>query len=99
MSLFWITTKWKKIHYLAFPRQKIQKLSESTGVQVHSVCADYFMEAPLHRDDPDQAQASLNAMRRLLEAAADLEIRDIVCALCGPIQHRDIALDPDFNSI
>ena len=59
-------------------RQQISKLSQSTGVQVYSVCADYFMEAPLHGDDPDQAQASLNVMRRLLEAAADLEIRDIV---------------------
>ncbi len=59
-------------------RQQISKLSQSTGVQVYSVCADYFMEAPLHGDDPDQAQASLNAMRRLLEAAAELEIRDIV---------------------
>ena len=59
-------------------RQQISKLSQSTGVQVYSVCADYFMEAPLHEDDPDKAQASLNAMRRLLEAAADLEIRDIV---------------------
>ena len=44
-------------------RQQIRKLRESTGVQVYSVCADYFMEAPLHGADLDQAQASLNIMK------------------------------------
>ncbi len=71
-------------------RQQIRKLSQSTGVQVYSICADYFMEAPLHGDDPDQTQASLNAMRRLLEVAADLEIRDIVvpCVDHSSIQNK-----------
>lgn len=59
-------------------RRQIRKLSQSTGVQVYSVCADYFMAAPLHGTEPGQAQASLDTMRTLLEAAADLEIRDIV---------------------
>ena len=59
-------------------RQQIRKLSQSTGVQVNSLCADYFMEAPLHEIDPHQAQANIKAMRRLLESAADLEICDIV---------------------
>ena len=78
-------------------RQQIHKLSESTGVQVHSVCADYFMEAPLHGDDPDQAQASLNAMRRLLKAAADLEIRDIVLPCVDQSSIRDIAARSRFQ--
>ena len=55
------------------------------------------MEAPLHGDDPDQAQASLNAMRRLLEAAADLEIRDIVVPCVDQSSIRDIAARSRFQ--
>jgi L-ribulose-5-phosphate 3-epimerase len=59
-------------------RQQIKKLSKQTGVKVHSVCADYFMEAPIHGDNHELTQISLNTMRRLFEASSDIEIRDVV---------------------
>ena len=78
-------------------RQKIRKLSESTGVQVYSVCADYFMEAPLHGVDLDQTQASLNTMKRLLENSADLEIRDIVVPCVDQSSIQDITARSRFQ--
>ena len=30
---------------------KILKIIEQSGVKVRSICADFFMEAPLHSDD------------------------------------------------
>ena len=72
-------------------RQQIRELSRQTGIQVYSVCADYFMEAPLHGDDPNRTPASLGAMRRLLEASADLGISVIVvpCVDHSSIQDFD----------
>ena len=59
-------------------RQQIRELGKTTGVSVLSVCADYFMEAPLHAVQPEKAATSLATLQRLLEAAADLEIKDVV---------------------
>lgn len=78
-------------------RQQIRKLSESTGVQVYSVCADYFMEDPLHGVDLDQSQTSLNTMKRLLENSADLEIRDIVVPCVDQSSIQDITARSRFQ--
>ena len=59
-------------------RQQIRELGKTTGVSVLSVCADYFMEVPLHAAQPERATISLATLQRLLEAAADLEIKDVV---------------------
>jgi L-ribulose-5-phosphate 3-epimerase len=70
-------------------RQQIRELSKKTGVQVYSVCADYFMETPLHSNNPESAEISLNTMRRLLEASSDLEIRDVVVPCVDQSSIRD----------
>lgn len=54
----------------------IQAVTQSSGVGVTSVCADYFMEAPLHR--ADTAAASGAVLDRLLDSAAKLAISDLV---------------------
>ena len=59
-------------------RQQIRELISQTGVEVYSVCADYHMESPLHAEDSDQKKVSLETMKRLMEASADLEISDVV---------------------
>jgi|TARA_B100001971_G_C18249138_1_gene576745 L-ribulose-5-phosphate 3-epimerase UlaE len=59
-------------------RQEIQFVSKQTGVSIHSICADYFMEAPLHSDDNHTAKKSSETLLELLKASADLSIKDIV---------------------
>ena len=56
----------------------IQKIVARTGVAVKTVCADYFMEAPLHSVERGVAAQSLNVMRRLFVSARELGITDIV---------------------
>ncbi len=59
-------------------QQEIQFVSEQTGVSIHSICADYFMEAPLHSDDKQTAIKSSDTLLELLKASAGLGIKDIV---------------------
>ncbi len=59
-------------------RQEILNLSSQTGVRVLSICADYFMEAPLHSKDAQVAKQSIEILNQLLTAATELEINDIV---------------------
>ena len=43
-----------------------------------SVCADYFMEAPLHSENKQQAERSIEVLQQLLKTSAELGVRDIV---------------------
>lgn len=56
----------------------IMKISSQTGISVRSVCADYFMEAPLHDEDQSAAEHSAGVLRRLIEHGAELGLKDIV---------------------
>jgi L-ribulose-5-phosphate 3-epimerase len=51
---------------------------QDSGVSVDTVCADYFMEAPLHSSDGIVAENSFEILVRLLDAAAALKITDII---------------------
>jgi L-ribulose-5-phosphate 3-epimerase len=57
---------------------KIVKIIKDTGVSVKTVCADYFMEAPLHSSNDKAAKESFKILERLLETAKVLKITDIV---------------------
>ena len=46
--------------------KELQELSASTNVGVRSVCADYFMEAPLHHSDKNMADTSLGVLKQLM---------------------------------
>ena len=58
--------------------EEIKVLTETTGVDVFTVCADYFMEAPLHSEDQNISIHSQQVLIRLLNSAADLNIQDVV---------------------
>ncbi len=58
--------------------EKIHDIIESTGVDVKTICADYFMEAPLHSKDDDISSQSQTILRRLLQNSSKLSISDIV---------------------
>lgn len=57
---------------------EIVSIIEETGVSVKTICADYFMEAPLHSSDAKVADESFRILGRLIEAAKILKITDIV---------------------
>ena len=57
---------------------EILLLSEETGVRVTTVCADYFMEAPLHHPDEQTAAQSRCVLQRLLSNGKKLGLTDIV---------------------
>mgnify|MGYP001185795068 CR=1 FL=1 len=59
-------------------RKKIKSLYAKTGVRVISVCADYFMEKPLHSSDKLTARKSTEVLVKLLNIASQLGIMDIV---------------------
>jgi L-ribulose-5-phosphate 3-epimerase len=58
--------------------EEIKALAEKTGVGVFTVCADYFMNAPLHSEDPLVADHSQAVMKRLIENVSKLGVTDIV---------------------
>jgi L-ribulose-5-phosphate 3-epimerase len=58
--------------------EEILRIASETGVAVKTVCADYFMEAPLHHRDCAVATHSEAVLRRLLNVGAQLGLRDIV---------------------
>jgi sugar phosphate isomerase/epimerase len=57
---------------------EIANVSKVTNVSVKTICADYFMEAPLHSSDGKVSKKSFQILERLLEAAKILKITDIV---------------------
>ena len=58
--------------------KEIQAICERTGVKVLSVCADYFMEAPLHSLSKAEVKESQNVLRLLIQNCAKIGITDIV---------------------
>jgi len=58
--------------------EEIKALTEKTGVGVFTVCADYFMEAPLHSEDSAVAEQSQVVLESLLVNASKLGVTDIV---------------------
>jgi len=57
---------------------EILEVCESTGVSVKTICADYFMEAPLHAQDELVAANSMKVLAKLLETAGQIGVTDIV---------------------
>ena len=57
---------------------KILSLTDKTGVSVKTVCADFFIEAPLHSKDNAISELSQEVMKRLLNSLAELGVTDVV---------------------
>jgi L-ribulose-5-phosphate 3-epimerase len=58
--------------------EEILAVSIKTGVQVKTICADYFMEAPLHSDSKEIVQESQKTLNELIHQGNQLGISDIV---------------------
>ena len=61
--------------------RQISDISAQTGVVVKTICADYFMEAPLHSTDNNIAKASQDVLNQLIENASQIGVTDIVIPL------------------
>lgn len=59
-------------------RAEINRCISNTGVKVRSICADYFMEAPLHSADPLVAQTSMTVMQNLIAGAPEIGVTCMV---------------------
>jgi len=57
---------------------EIKAMIEKTGVSVTTLCADYFMEAPLHSLDIETYSRSQKIMTRVISNASELGITDII---------------------
>jgi len=57
---------------------EIKKVIKSTGVSIQSICADYFMHAPLHSKNDEIVFKSQKIIMRLLDSANILGVTDIV---------------------
>ena len=60
------------------PTHEIFSLSEITGVRVTTVCADYFMEAPLQSLSREMVKESKKVLLTLIQNSTQLGITDIV---------------------
>jgi len=58
--------------------KKIVNIINDSGVSVKTICADYFMEAPLHSNNNNIAEESYKVLEKLIDTAKILKIKDIV---------------------
>ncbi len=58
--------------------KEILHTENSTGIKVRSICADYFMEAPIHSDNTAIVDKSLKILQRLIENSSLMNVTDIV---------------------
>lgn len=57
---------------------EITEVCARTNIEVKTICADYFMEAPLHSRDPEVARNSQDILLKLLSNAMHIGVKDIV---------------------
>ena len=58
--------------------KKIRKVEDETGIKVTSICADYFMKAPIHSNDFNVVDKSISVLEKLINNASQLNISDII---------------------
>jgi L-ribulose-5-phosphate 3-epimerase len=56
----------------------IQKIEKISGVKVLSICADYFMEAPIHSDNFAVVDKSIAILDRLIKNASLINVSNII---------------------
>ena len=75
---------------------EILRVAEQTGVTVRTVCADYFIEAPLHHPDKEIANRSIDVLHRLLHNGKALQLTDIVVPCVDHSSMRDAEAENRF---
>lgn len=78
--------------------EEILTLSRQTGTTVRTVCADYLMEAPLHRPDAAMTDHSQRTVTRLLDHGRHLGLTDVVIPCVDQASMRDATAIDRFVS-
>jgi len=58
--------------------ENIQRMISETGVNVKTICADYFMEAPIHSKNEVVSNKSLEVLIELIKNSSLLGVTDII---------------------
>ena len=58
--------------------KEIKETSKENSVNVKTICADYFMDSPLHIKDKEQQKTNIDCFLTILHSAKDIGIKDIV---------------------
>lgn len=58
--------------------EEIKQISKKNNVDVKTICADYFMESPLHVKDMEQQKINIDCFLKILISAKELGANDIV---------------------
>ena len=58
--------------------EEIKKIVQASGVKVLSICADYFMQAPIHSNNFTIVDKSLAILDKLIKNASQIRASDIV---------------------
>jgi L-ribulose-5-phosphate 3-epimerase len=85
--------------------KKIKDTVNQSGVKVKTVCADYFMDAPLHSTDLKVSTLSAAVLRELIINSRTIGVTDIVLPLVDHSSVRDLesqdlfirAIEPFFS--
>jgi sugar phosphate isomerase/epimerase len=77
-------------------KSEILERVAATGVRVKTICADYFMEAPLHSADTQVVATSLNVLQRLLVRSAEINVTDVVIPCVDHASLRDSHMVDNF---
>lgn len=72
---------------------QISELSQKTEVLVKTICADYFMEAPLHSSNKSLASESRKVLENLIYNATKIGVTDIVL----PLVDKSSVSEPDLQ--
>ncbi len=75
--------------------KEIQETEILSGVKVRSICADYFMEAPIHSKESAVIDKSLNILECLIKNVASTNIRNIIIPCVDQSKFKD---NKDINN-
>lgn len=80
---------------------EINKIISQTGVSVRSICADYFMDMPLHSLDKDKILQGQNILKHLIIGGSMIGVRDIVIPFVdhSSFNHNRVAMERFMENI
>ena len=80
-------------------QSEIKAITTNKCVKVRSICADYFMTAPLHSNNSNIVKLSLEVFVQLIKSANKLEIKDIVLPCVDQSSIKDEKLRGRFIEV
>ena len=73
---------------------EIKKISLNTGIDVYSICADFFMECPFHADDIELRKLANSVATDLIKKCGDLGVSNLVIPC---VDHSSLKTPDEIN--